>query len=182
MKASKRTKASSTGRTPAASQTPPAARGEPKKLRRSWPVWDRLVARVPFLAERFGPKFSRADVLNARPFRNPLIEWELRKPEGEEDAAGPEVVLHVPRRQDRLGKLLNRFFEGPSHRDVVLDELGTDVWQLCDGEASVEAIIRALAKKHKLERREVELSLTMYLRTLAKRGFIGLHVEPKETG
>jgi hypothetical protein len=116
------------------------------------------------------------DVLSAVPFRNPMVEWELREPDAEGRPPVPEVVLQVPRRQDRWGRLLNRFFEGPTHKQVVLDELGTDVWQMCDGETSVEALIRGLAKKHKLERREVEISLTMYLRTLAQRGFIGLRM------
>ena len=145
--------------------------------RRPW--LSALVGRLPPVAQRRASRFSRGDVLAAKPFRNPAIEWEVREPEGKAGAEvepAPEVVLSVPRRQDRVGKLLNRFFEGPDHRQVVLDELGTDVWQMCDGETSVEALILALSKKHKLERREVELSLTMYLRTLAKRGFIGLHV------
>lgn len=138
-----------------------------------------LAGRLPFLAQRRAARFSRGDVLSAKPFRNPAIEWEVREPEAKVGADAepvPEVVLSVPRRQDRFGKMLNRFFEGPDKRQVVLDELGTDVWQMCDGETSVEALILALSKKHKLERREVELSLTMYLRTLAKRGFIGLHI------
>ena len=141
------------------------------------PRLDALLNRVPWVARRRAEQFSRQNVLSARPFRNELIEWEVREPEegGREEA--PAVVLRVPRRQDRWGRMLNRFFEGPSHRQVILDELGTDVWQMCDGETSIEALIRALAKKHKLERREVELSLTMYLKTLARRGFIGLRVE-----
>jgi hypothetical protein len=131
--------------------------------------------RVPFIARQRVPKLGRKDVLEATPFRNELIDWELQEA-AEATAEEPLVVLRVPRRQDRWGRLLNRFFEGPSHRQVILDELGTDVWQMCDGETTVEALIRALAKKHKLERREVEVSLTTYLQTLARRGFIGLRM------
>jgi hypothetical protein len=135
-----------------------------------------LLERLPWVARRQAARFSRRDVLSAVPFRNPLIEWELREPA---DGAGgaPEMVLRVPRRQDGWRRLLNRLFEGPPYRQVVLDELGTDVWRMCDGETSVEALIRSLANRHKLERREVELSLTIYLQTLAKRGFIGLRLE-----
>lgn len=149
------------------------------RVAESRPWLSALVGRLPPVAQRRAARFSRGDVLAAKPFRNPAIEWEVREPPAKANVdlePVPEVVLSVPRRQDRLGKMLNRFFEGPDRREVVLDELGTDVWQMCDGETSVEALILALAKKHKLERREVELSLTMYLRTLAKRGFIGLHV------
>jgi coenzyme PQQ synthesis protein D (PqqD) len=141
-------------------------------------VLDPLLRRVPFLARWRRPQFTRQDVLAALPFRNELIEWELRDPGEEEREKAAVVVLHIPRRQDRWGRLLNRVFEGPSHKQVILDELGTDVWQLCDGETTVDQLIRALAKKHKLERREVEVSLTIYLQTLAKRGFIGLRIQP----
>jgi len=135
----------------------------------------RLLEKVPFLGRR-KPQFSRAEALGAVPFRNELIEWELRAEDGGADAEEPLVVLRIPRRQDRWGRLLNRFFEGPTHRQVVLDELGTDVWTMCDGETTVDGLIHALARKHKLERREVEVSLTTYLQTLARRGFIGLRV------
>jgi len=150
----------------------------PRQPARGWPGQQALLAlaaRVPFLARR-RPQFSREDVLAARPFRNPLIAWELRRPEGGPEELPAEAVLRIPRRQDRIGRMLNRFFEGPGHREVVLDEVGTDVWNMCDGDASVEAIIRGLSNKYKLERREVEVSLTTYLQTLAKRGFIGLRV------
>ena len=140
-----------------------------------FPALDSLLMRIPSVARRRAGRITRKDILAAVPFRNPLIDWEIREA-GAASREGPEVLLRVPRRQDRWGKILNRLFEGPPYRQVVLDELGTDVWQMCDGETSVEALIRALAKKHKLERREVEISLTMYLRTLARRGFIGLRV------
>ena len=113
-------------------------------------------------------KFSKQEVLGALPVRNTVVEWELNEQE--------EVVLKVPRRQDRVGRILSRFFAAPDYKQIVLDELGSDVWQLCTGTNSVDAIGRALAKKYKLNRREVELSLANYLRQLAQRGLIGLHL------
>jgi hypothetical protein len=133
-----------------------------------------LLARVPVVGRRFGPRISRGEALGAVPVRNDRIGWEVREPKPEALDASPVVVLKVPRRQDGYWRILNRMFDGPAYREVVLDELGTDVWLQCDGENSVEALIRFLAKKHKLERREVELSLTTYLTTLARRGYVGL--------
>jgi hypothetical protein len=166
---------SSLTQAPAAHRAPalPAAAERPR--RRLPPRVEALLDRVPFLARWRTPRFTRAEALGSVPFRNELIEWEMREEGGGENST-PVAVLRVPRRQDRWGRLLNRFFEGPSHRQVVLDELGTDVWQMCDGETSVEGLIRALARKHKLERREVEISLTTYLQTLARRGFIGIRI------
>ena len=88
------------------------------------------------------------------------------------------VALRIPRRQDRWARFLNRIATAPDHKQVVLDEIGSDVWELCDGGTSVETIVRALMKKYKLSRREVELSLSLYLKQLAKRGYLGLALAP----
>jgi hypothetical protein len=116
--------------------------------------------------KKFVPKISRQEILAAVPVRNSLVEWETNDQE--------EVVLKVPRRQDRVGRVLHRVFVAPAFKQVVLDEVGSDVWQLCTGENDVDTIVKTLAKKYKLSRREVELSLANYLRTLAQRGLIGL--------
>lgn len=116
--------------------------------------------------KKFVPKISRQEILAAVPVRNSLVEWETNDQE--------EVVLKVPRRQDRVGRILHRVFVAPPFKQVVLDEVGSDVWQLCTGENDVDAIVKSLARKYKLSRREVELSLANYLRTLAQRGLIGL--------
>src|SRR5438876_8178181 len=124
----------------------------------------------PFLRKlfprKFVPKITRQEILSAVPVRNTLIEWEMNEHD--------EVVLKIPRRQDRVGRILHRVFVAPPFKQVVLDEVGSDVWQLCTSENSVGTIVKTLAKKYKLGRREVELSLANYLRTLAQRGYIGL--------
>ena len=114
-------------------------------------------------------KAPRAELLAAVPVRNPLLEWRV-----DEEPGSPVVVLLVPRRGDGIGRLLNRLFDAPEHRQVVLDELGTQVWRLCDGTTTVDGIVRALMERHRLQRREAEVSLTTYLETLARRGFIEL--------
>ena len=61
------------------------------------------------------PKVSRAEVLGARPVRNPLVEWERVLAHEE----GPWVVfLRVPRRADRWGNFVARMFRMPSHRKI----------------------------------------------------------------
>jgi Coenzyme PQQ synthesis protein D (PqqD) len=116
--------------------------------------------------KKFVPKITREQILAAVPVRNSLVEWETN----EQD----EVVLKIPQRQDRAGRWLRRIFVAPAFKQVALDELGSDVWHLCTGENDVDAIVKAIARKYKLGRREVELSLSNYLRTLAQRGYIGL--------
>jgi len=166
-------KKSGAGPSPPRPPAPPLA----ARRRRLPARLEALLARVPFLARRRAVQLSRREILAGVPFRNPLIEWEVRAVENPGGEATDEVVLRVPRRQDPFFRLLNRLFEGPSHKQVILDELGSDVWRMCDGRTSMETLIQALASRHKLERREVEVSLTTYLKTLARRGFIGLRIE-----
>jgi hypothetical protein len=104
--------------------------------------------------------------------RNGLVSWELND--------RGEVMLQVPRREDRVGRLLSRVFAAPEHRQIVLDTVGSEVWQLCTGRNSVDALVRALSQQHKFSRREAELSLSRYLQQLARRGLVGLSRVPVE--
>lgn len=119
------------------------------------------------------PRLTKGEVLGVHPVRNALVSWDKNE--------RGEVVLRVPRRQDRVGKLLGRLFAAPEYRQVVLDEVGSEVWQLCTGANSVEKIVRALSLKYHLSRREVELSLSRYLHQLARRGLVGLSRVPVES-
>lgn len=124
---------------------------------------------------RAGPQASRAQVLGARPVRNPLVGWERYAPAQSEDAPRPEVVLlQVPRRADKWGNFVARVFKLPTHRKIELDEMGSDVWEMCDGAASVEALTRAVCAKYRLNRRQGEASVTAYLRMLAERRLVAL--------
>lgn len=126
---------------------------------------------IPILGSR-KPKIDKKDALAIVPVRNPLVEWERKE---------NEVVLNVPLRDDRLGRflkwvLVHSKFGGklPEHRQIGLDEVGASVWQLCDGNRDINAIVLAVSKSYKLTRREAEASVTMFLQTLAKRNLIGL--------
>lgn len=120
---------------------------------------------LPFL--RLTPPVDKQVVLHLRPVRNAAIEWE-RNDEG-------EASLRVPHRKDRTGKFFSFLFRLPEARAVELDEVGTFVWELCDGQNTVESIVKAMCKKYKLGRREVEISVTTYLKMLAERNFIGMY-------
>ena len=115
------------------------------------------------------PQLSRDQAMSARPIRNPALEWNL------DDNGFAEVV--IPRRGDLTGKALGWFFQVPEARPVHLDdELATFVWTHCDGEHTVTQIAKLMAKEHQVSAREMEASLTEYLRTLAKRGMVGFLV------
>ena len=65
----------------------------------------------------------------------------------------------------------------PEQRQVELDEVGSDVWEWCDGSATVAELTSRLAAHQKLNPREAEVSLTQFLQDLAKRRFLGLALD-----
>lgn len=117
------------------------------------------------------PQLTREQALAARPVRNPNLTWRTN-----DDG---EVVVVLPRRNDLTGRLLAWLFFVPESRPVTLDEVGSFVWQHCDGSRTVAELVALLAKEYTLGKREVEVSLTEYLKTLGKRGMVGFLV-PKE--
>ncbi len=115
---------------------------------------------------------SRKDLLEAKPFRNSVVTWEMKE---------TQVRLQVPRNDRRTVAWLARLFPLPESRTIDLDEVGSEVWWLCDGERTVKEIVGALASGHRLDRKEAEMALIEYLRTLTKRGLVGLDAGSQKT-
>jgi hypothetical protein len=128
---------------------------------------------IDFLKERINgkPKVSRAQVLASRPVRNPIVKWDREARDAE---TPPVALLRIPRRSDRFGNLVAKWFRLPEFRKLELDEIGSDVWEMCDGTNSVESLTKAICTKYRLNRRQSETSVTAYLRMLAERRLIAL--------
>ncbi len=107
---------------------------------------------------------NRTQATAARPIRNPALAHHVNN-EG-------YVVVTLPRREDTTGKLLSWVFMVPESRPVVLDEIGTMIWGLCDGKHSFADLAAALAERYSITSREAEVSLAEFLRRLGKRGMI----------
>jgi len=117
-------------------------------------------------------RLDRRTSLSARPLRNPLLQWE-RDEEG-------LVEVRVPRKDTRWVKALSRAFYIPQGKTFSLDEPGSFVWGLCDGETEVRSIIQRFARHFKLTRKEAEISTLQYFRTMTQKGFVGLAVEQEK--
>ncbi|MEM3018963.1 MAG: PqqD family protein [Candidatus Bathyarchaeia archaeon] len=120
------------------------------------------------------PPITREQFLQLVPVRNPALKWK-RYRTGE-----VYIILEGPRRPARQG-LVSKLFpaaSSPRTKRIILDKIGSFVWDLCDGKNTIDDIITKLSETHKLTRREAEIPLRAYLQNLAKRGFIG--VLPKE--
>lgn len=117
------------------------------------------------------PDLTREQSLGARPVLNRLVKVE-RSEDG-------NVILQIPRRDSALARLLAKVFKMSPYRQLALDQIGTFVLELCDGEYTVRQIVDKLAETYTLSRREAELSLGEFLRMLARRSLIGLVIEEK---
>ena len=111
---------------------------------------------------------TREQSLASVPLRNELIEVER--------SDGGEIRLVIPRRESWWVNALSRVFYVPKTHRISLDEIGSFVWELCDGKHNVRQIVQALSTRYKLHRKEAEVSVVAYLRQLAKKGIIGIAV------
>jgi hypothetical protein len=143
-----------------------------------------VIGQLRAMVERRQKRPSRAQVLASRPLRTPLVTWsrELRDENEDPDGRAARVLLKVPRRADRFGDMIARLFRLPNHKRIELDEIGSEVWELCDGAHSVDAITRAICAHYRLNRRQGEASVTAYLKMLAERRLIGLKGESARSG
>ncbi len=128
-----------------------------------------LTQYFPFLNRAKAGSLPRGEMLALRPLRNASVAWEP-KAEGET----PGVALTVPRRDDKLGRMLGRVFQLPTTKTIELDEFGAAVWEKCDGRHSVEHLVVFTASAYKLNRRQAEVSVVSFMRMLAQRRLIGL--------
>ena len=120
-------------------------------------------------ATRKTPKLTREAMLNSRPGRNEALTWE-KNDQG-------EVQITVVRQETWKVRLLSKVFYVPKQRRITLDQVGTEVWQMCNGQTTVAQMIEGLSKKYQLNRKEAEVSLLSYLRTLGQKRFIGFVIE-----
>jgi hypothetical protein len=88
----------------------------------------------------------------------------------------PDRVSLVVRRRRGTG-FLARFQPAIMERKVKLDELGTFVFRLIDGQRPVRQIIDRFAEHSKVNRREAELSTVAFLKSLAERNVIAIVIK-----
>ena len=69
---------------------------------------------------------------------------------------------------------LSRLLRRPPRRTVILDRLGVEVWELCDGTRTVEQVVEEFARKHALSFHESRVVVTEYLRELIQRGILAI--------
>ena len=59
-------------------------------------------------------------------------------------------------------------------RCLLLDRLGTEVWELCDGTRNVESVVDSFAERHGLSFHEARAAVTTYLKMLIQPGVLAI--------
>ena len=86
-------------------------------------------------------------------------------------ARDQEMRIAVPRRRPAyLVPPLSWFVRPAPTRTVVLDHMGRQIWQLCDGNRTVEDIVETFSFRQRLSFHEARVSTTAYLKLMAERG------------
>lgn len=123
---------------------------------------------LPFLKIR-PPEVDRSAVMTLRPLHNSHLKWEKQE--------NGDVLLTVPQNDQvsALTKWLAKRMNFPTERRVELDEVGGFVWELCDGNNTIESIVQKTGREFKMSRREAEVSVTMFMQMLHEKNFIGFY-------
>lgn len=118
---------------------------------------------------------SRTQALACVPVVLPAIVWHRR--------SSGEIRIEYPL---PLKPLLTAVFSRFSPQGAVtptkkleLDTLGSQVWLMIDGTATVGDIIRRFARDSSITTQEAEQAVTAFLRELGKRGIVALR-EPTD--
>jgi len=118
------------------------------------------------------PRVTPEQVLGSRPVRARGIRTEPVEDGG--------LRIFIERRNAWWVRLLTLVFPIPGERQLELDSVGKQVWDLCDGEHTLADMTRIFQDRHKLTRTEAEWSLRTYLRDLGKRRLVGFAVSIPE--
>jgi len=86
-----------------------------------------------------------------------------------DDAKWVMTVTTRPR-----SRVLARFLPPTFVKRVELDELGTSVLRQIDGERTVQGIVDAFRRLYNVNRREAELSVAEFLRSLVRRHVVAI--------
>ena len=123
---------------------------------------------LPFLKIK-PPSIDRQAALTLRPGRNASLTWEKRET--------GETLLTIPQNKEvgLVTRKMAQLLKVPTERRVELDEVGAFVWELCDGNHTIESIVQKTGRYYKMNRREAEVSVTMFLQMLHERNFIGFY-------
>lgn len=108
-----------------------------------------------------------------RPRRNPTVEWE-------EDGETGLVTLVYPKNFTRFERFLSFFLRPVPLLRRPLDEPGSFIWLMCDGDTDIATICTAVDDAFKEEMEPVLRRVVGFIEMMAKRGLVMVPRGPDE--
>lgn len=117
------------------------------------------------------PGLGREQSMNAKPVAFPPLHTEEN---------GEKLYVTVQLTRPRWQRILGG--DPAAERTFGLDAFGREVYTACDGNTSVNEIVRQFSKNHHINQAEAELNVTTFLKTLISKGLIGIPLEESAIG
>ncbi|WP_424357399.1 PqqD family protein [Methanocella sp. MCL-LM] len=113
-----------------------------------------------------GAKIPYKKYMQSRPVRNDKVDWEKLNSD--------VIKLYLPYKKTAMMKLLGRFIDIPDERSFRFNPMGSMVWELCDGNNTVEEIKEIILKRTKSSDKDVEKRLSKFINRLIRNELITL--------
>ncbi len=120
---------------------------------------------LQWLSGRSNNEQQRQDMLRAIPVQNPRVERTV--------LADGRLIL---RGQTRLNGWQRLMGGRSALRQFEIDTLGDWVWRHCQGDLTVEELVRGFGLEHAVNLREAEIAVVSFLNMLAKRNVVAFVV------
>jgi len=109
---------------------------------------------------------SRKESLNSVVVKNEHITED--KKENGEIALTVEGDTH-----SLLARIMIHVFGLPRKKEIILDSRGSFIWDCCNGSVTVGEMIERFSEKFNVNRKESEVSIMHFIKSLAKKGLAG---------
>ena len=113
-------------------------------------------------------KIPYKKLLQAKPKKSENVDW---------DGDGTESLkIYAPYKKSYIVRFISRFMDIPDERSFRFNQMGAMVWELCDGDHSVEEIKSIIMKRSKGDEKDIEKRLIRFINRLSANDLIKLEL------
>ncbi|MEM3658117.1 MAG: PqqD family protein [Candidatus Hadarchaeum sp.] len=120
---------------------------------------------MPFFKKQQPPKVSPERLYRSTPVVTPGIQYE-------EDSKGIITLLIPIKEDDKVIRTMK----------IKLDAIGSKVWKKIDGKTSFNEICQWMKSEFLITEKEAEVSLSMFIKSLADKRLVALVLPPPKPG
>jgi hypothetical protein len=113
-----------------------------------------------------GAKVPYKKFMQAKPIRNDKVEWDRTSTDS--------LRLYLPYKKTQMMVFMSRFIDIPDERSFKFNPMGSMVWELCDGNKTVEEIRDTIIQRTRGNEKDMEKRLFKFLNRLMKNELITL--------